>query len=330
MDLFFPIFNQMLVLFLFIVIGFILSRFKFVPEDSTKTLSKLENYVLVPALVMGTFITNCTPETLSRVWQLLLMSAAMAAVVVPLSVLVAKLCFKEDYLRKIATYGLGFSNFGFMGNAIVKSAFEDIFFQYTVFTLPFWCLIYAWAVPTLLIPRDEHTDGKKVPFSARIKPFVNPMLIGMLIGMVIGLTGLGKIMPAPITQVITVAGDCMSPIAMILTGMTIGKIPLLGLLKKWRLYLVTAVRLVIYPLLFLGIFALLALLPDNAFTTNTFFICGTCMAAMPMGLTSIFVPAAYGKDTTDAAGMALISHVFSLITIPLAFMFMQTILQIAF
>lgn len=327
MDLFAPIFNQMLVLFSFIVIGFILSRWKFVPEDSTKTLSKLENYVLVPALVMGTFITNCTPETLSRVWRLLLMSVAMAVIVVPLSVVVAKCCFKEEYLQKIATYGLGFSNFGFMGNAIVKSAFENIFFEYTVFTLPFWCLIYAWAVPTLLIPR-EHTAGERVKFSARLKPFVNPMLIGMLIGMVIGLTGLGKIMPAPITQVIGVAGDCMSPIAMILTGMTIGKIPLLALLKKWRLYLVSAVRLVIYPLLFFGIFALLTLLKENAFTTNTFFICGTCMASMPMGLTSIFVPAAYGKDTTDAAGMALISHLFSLITIPLVFMLLQVIVGV--
>lgn len=328
MDLFAPIFNQMLVLFLFILIGFILSRWKFVPEDSTKTLSKLENYVLVPALVMGTFITNCTPQTLARVWQLLLMSIAMAGVVVPLSVVVAKFCFKEDFLRKIATYGLGFSNFGFMGNAIVKSAFENIFFEYTVFTLPFWCLIYAWAVPTLLIPREDGVSAKR-SFREKIKPFINPMLIGMLIGMVIGLTGLGKIMPSPITQVIAVAGDCMSPIAMILTGMTIGKIPLLKLFKKTRLYIVTAVRLVGYPLLVLGIFALLRLLPDNAFTTNTFFICGACMASMPMGLTSIFVPAAYGKDTTDAAGMALISHLFSIITIPLVFALLQSVIGVA-
>ncbi|MBE7068716.1 MAG: hypothetical protein E7381_05385 [Clostridiales bacterium] len=329
MNLFAPIFNQMLVLFLFIVIGFILSRGKFVPEDSAKTLSKLENYVFVPALVTGTFITNCTVETLSSVWKLLAMGFALALVSIPLAFVAVKGLFKEDYLRKIATYGLAFSNFGFMGNAIVKSAFSNIFFEYTVFTLPFWCVAYGWGVPTLLIPQAEDAEKKRKTVFERIKPFINPMFIGVLLGMVIGLTGLGKIMPAPIMQVVTVAGDCMSPLAMILTGMTVGKIPLLNLFKKWRLYVVALFRVVAYPLLFLGIFALLALLPENAFVTDTFLVCGTCMVAMPMGLTSIFVPVAYGKDTTEVAGMVLISHLLSVLTIPLAFALLQAGIGIA-
>ena len=183
-------------------------------------------------------------------------------------------------------------------------------------------------MPTLLIP-SENAENAKRSFFDRVKPFVNPMFISVLIGAVIGLTGLGKIMPAPITQVVTTAGDCMSPIAMILTGMTIGKIPLCGLFKNWRLYFVATMRIVVYPLLFLGLFALLTLLPKNSFITDTFLICGTCVVSMPIGLTSIFVPTAYGKDTTDAAGMALISHLFSILTIPLMFTLLQVMTGIA-
>lgn len=54
--MFMPIFNQMLFLFAFIAIGFILSKGKFVPDNSEKVLSRLENYIFMPALVMGTFI----------------------------------------------------------------------------------------------------------------------------------------------------------------------------------------------------------------------------------------------------------------------------------
>jgi len=47
-----------------------------------------------------------------------------------------------------------------------------------------------------------------------------------------------------------------------------------------------------------------------------FFICMLCAQAMPLGLNTVVVPAAYGKDTSVAAGMALISHAISIITIP--------------
>jgi predicted permease len=48
--------------------------------------------------------------------------------------------------------------------------------------------------------------------------------------------------------------------------------------------------------------------------------------AMPLGLNTIVVPGAYGKDTTDAASMALISHILSIITIPIIFMLVSNLL----
>ena len=311
--MFIPIFNQMIFLFTFIVIGFILTKCKLLPDNAAKTISKLENMLFVPCLVMYTFIQNCNLEMLSSVWKLLLLAFVMVLLLIPISILVARLCFKENYLRKIATYGLSFSNFGFMGNAIMNSVFPEIFFEYTIFTLPFWFMIYLWGVPVLLISSDTN---EKVSISERLKAFLNPMLIAMLIGLILGLTGWGLKLPSGILSVIKVSGDCMSPLAMLLTGITIGQANILALLKKWRIYLTSAIRLLVYPLATLGA---LLLLPQNDFFTLTFFKCAICMASMPMGLNAIVVPAAYGKDTTDAAGLALISHLFSIGTIPLMF-----------
>ena len=181
-------------------------------------------------------------------------------------------------------------------------------------------MAYGWGVPTLLIPAE---NKEKPTVWSRIKPFINPMLVCMLIGMVIGLSGLGAYMPAPIMQVIDSSAACMSPIAMILTGITLGRLDLLALVKRWRLYLGSVIKVLVYPLLALGAIALLNLLPQSGFINDVVFKCLLCVAAMPTGLTSVFVPAAYGKDGSEAAGLALVSHVFSLGSIPLFFMLLQ-------
>ena len=52
---------------------------------------------------------------------------------------------------------------------------------------------------------------------------------------------------------------------------------------------------------------------------ETIYICALCSLAMPLGLNTIVIPSAYGKDTSVAAAMAVISHLFAVITIPVIF-----------
>jgi hypothetical protein len=58
---------------------------------------------------------------------------------------------------------------------------------------------------------------------------------------------------------------------------------------------------------------------------RVFAVCAVCALSMPLGLNTIIIPAAYGKDTRVAAGMALVSHVLSCISIPLVFMLFEKI-----
>lgn len=323
MEVFSPILNQMIYLFALIAIGYLLTKLGLVPKNSTAVLSKLENMLFIPALVLGTFIDNFTASQLGGRGILLLLSAGMLVIIVPVSLVVARLIYgNDDFLKKIATYGLCFANFGYMGNAIMKDVFPDIFTDYVVFTLPLWTLIYVWGVPVLLISGSTDTSGEKLSLAKRLKPLLNPMFIAIIIGMIIGITGLGKYIPESITSVISASGSCMSPIAMLLTGMTIAASDLRAMLTKWKTYLLSAVRLVAIPLLFILIFAFI---PQSSVINPTFLTCAICSLSMPLGLNTIVVPAGYGKDTTDAAGMALISHTMSIITIPLIFMLFNAV-----
>lgn len=320
MDIFQPVLLKMIFLFAFILVGYILSKGKFIPDNSSTVLSKLENMVFVPALVMGTFIKDFNIGVIRSAWKPFVAGLALALILIPISLGCARICFKEAYLRKIATYGLAFSNFAFMGNAIMQAeVFEKFFQDYILFTIPFWFLIYLYGAPVLLI-----SDGGKKSFGARMKAFLNPMFISMIIGIVVGviMEQIGKTLPSVCTEIISVAGACMSPVAMLLTGMTIAKLDLVQLIKKWRIYLLSFFKLLVFPLLYIGVFAFV---PQSSFINETVLVCGMCVMCMPTGLNTIVIPAGYGKDTSDAAGMALITHLLSVITIPLMFMLFNAV-----
>ncbi len=314
MDLFLPTLNQMIFLFAFIIIGFLLAKFKIVPHGSAGICAKLENWIFIPALVMQTFISKFTVSNLGVTWKLLLFGFIIDLIVIPVTVLVSKLITKDGYKRKIYIYGLCFSNFAFMGNAVVNAIFPDIFFEYIVFTLTLWIPIYLWGVPALLTASEE-----KQSLAKRLKAFINPMFIAMIIGMIIGLTGVS--VPASISSVIDVSASCMSPIAMLLTGFTVAEIDLKKTLSQVSVYVVSILRLTVYPIIAICIFAVIPIdIPSS------YVICAVCSIAMPLGLNTIVIPAAYGKDTSTASGMALVSHVLSVITIPVIFILLRMII----
>ena len=307
MNIVFSTLNQTAFLFGLIVIGYILVKIRFLPENAAAVLSKLENAVFIPALVMGTFIENFTAEGIKTYGTLLAVSSVIAVIAAPLAVLVSKLFTKNKYISNIYTYGLSFSNFGFMGNAVVKSLFPDIFCEYLIFTLPLWVLIYLWGVPRLLLADTE----KKQTFKDGLKSFVNPMFICMILGMIIGVLGIK--LPLWIESIITVSGDCMSPVAMILTGIVVSGVSMKKTFTNLRIYGVSIVRLVVFPVIFIAVAQFMNL-------SHTAYICALCSLAMPLGLNTIVIPSALGKDTSEAAGMAVISHLLSCITIPLIFL----------
>lgn len=326
MTLFLSTLNQMGVLALFMIIGFVVAKLGIVDKGATALLSKLENNVFLPALVLYTFMANLNAASLSQSWKLLLFSLIAELIIIPIAITSARLASKDGFIRRMYTYGLSFANFGFMGNAVVQALFSPAFYQsYVIFTLPLWTLIYVWGIPGLLIEREANAEEKRGALSEALRFFRSPMFIALLIGAVAGITGLGEILLSLnggkgifVTQVVKICGDCMSPIAMMMTGITFAFIDIKRILSDISIYAVTALRLIAYPLVFGGIAVLLQryVIPFDSTVLNCFII----SIAMPLGLNTIVVPAAYGRDTSVPAGMALISHALSIVTIPLIMM----------
>lgn len=306
-DVFSATLSPMLVMFLCMVIGFILNKKKLCPENTTTVLSKLETYVLCPALTLNTFSQYCTVQSLSEQYTLVLFSTLAVVIAIGLAYLLSPLFSKKGYNRNIYKYALAFGNFGFMGNAIVPAILShdpQALYTYMLFTLPLNLAVYTWGI-TILIPKGE---GKQNP----LKNLLNPPVVAVALGAVLGLTGLNAHIPAFVTQTMSGLGSCMGPIAMVLTGFLIGNYSFKTLLSNKKIYIAAVLRLFILPTFFVLLLKLLG--ADSAALTMCLFGFAT-----PLGLNTVVFPAAYGGDTATGASMAMISHTVCVVTIPIMY-----------
>ena len=75
----------MAVLAIFMLAGFICQRIKLLPDSTATVLSRLETYLIMPAYILNTFISNCTPEILSERLPLLMWGAIVAVLSVAIA-----------------------------------------------------------------------------------------------------------------------------------------------------------------------------------------------------------------------------------------------------
>ncbi|MBE7046319.1 MAG: hypothetical protein E7396_02770 [Ruminococcaceae bacterium] len=297
--------SPMLVLFICMVIGFILNKKELIPRDTAQVLSKLENYILVPSLIINTFSKYCTPESVSENYKYILYSLIALFMAIVIAVPLSKLFAKKPYDRNIYIYALAFGNFSFMGNAIVPAIMgEEYLYNYMLFTLSLNVAVYTWGV-LMLIPKSK---SKKSP----LKALLNPIFISIIIGATLGLSGASNYMPKFIGSTVSGFAACMGPLAMVLTGFVVADFDVAKLLKKRRVYTATALRLIVFPAIFVSVLYFLG--ADIVTLSLAFFAFGT-----PLGLNTVVFPAAYGGDTSIGASMAMISHTLCIITIPLLY-----------
>lgn len=294
-------------LFVMIFAGWGLAKLKILPESTAVVLSRLETYLFIPALVLNSFLNNFTVESLSEMGVSFLAGVVFCLFSIILALTVPKILTKEKDLQKLFAYGIAFSNFGFVGNSVITQVIPTLFSHYVIFTLPLWIGINLWGAPMLLTDKKvEHKSG----FWVKVKSVINPFMVAMFIGMVIGLSGI-KI-PYFLSSSIKTVGDCMSPVAMLLTGITVAESKFSRLFSKVLIYVASAIRLILIPAVTLLIIYLFKIPASIAYLL-------TCASCMPLGLNVVVIPKSFGKDVSDGNSMVLISHLFAILTVPLVF-----------
>ncbi len=316
MDIFLRTLEQMVTIFLLIGIGFFLRKTKILPEKADVAMAKLETYIFCPALMLYTQMTKCTVATFTQNAPLILYGTVLVLGAIALSYPLSKLFVRDHkaspekaYQRNIYKYALTFGNFGFMGNFLSLSVWgSDFFYKYSLFSLMINILCYSWGL-FILIPKDQSAGL----WANLKKGLTAPPILALVLGILLGLLNLGQYMPGFVTSALDQAGSCMGPVAMILAGVVIGGYDFKSLLSDKKVYIATALRLLVIPAVILLILKLLNV-------GDTVMTLALIAFAAPLGMNTIVYPAAYGGDTKTGASMAMISHVLSVATIPLMYL----------
>jgi predicted permease len=292
--------RQLLVLYTFLGLGFFFGRWKKEQTMHTGLISFLLVNLFLPTKVFGTFSKNFTVSYLRDNSVTVLASLSLLAILALLSLPLSRLLAKSPFERNVYRYSLTVSNYAYMGYVLAEELFgEQGLTDLILFCIPF--AIYTYTVGYAML------TGRGVTW----RRVVNPMMIAVLCGIAVGLTGLS--MPAVLSQVLSSASACVGPLSMLLTGMTLSTFALRELVTDGRAYVFSALRLLILPLVVLGLCLLgerLGLLPPSVLPA------AVMMACMPCGLNTIVFPKLVGEDCKIGARLALLTHLFSCFTIP--------------
>ena len=291
--------EQMIVLFLLMAVGYFLTKKNLIGENASKVLSDLEVYVFGPALSLVTFANNFSMDVLhEKIFLLGLSTILLFVFMIPFSRVVSEKIGRTDEERAVYSYALCFSNSGYLGYPIVSAVFGEMaLMNMMIFCLPINLAISSYGL-YILIP------GKGFSF----KKLLQPTTIAPFVG--VAMVVLGIKLPDTLNVALENCGNCMAPVAMILTGIVLAKHPLKNMFLNIRAYFASGLRLIVIPLLVAVVLYLLQIRGELLLLTSV-------TLAMPLGLNSVIFPEAFGGDATSGSQATFISNLLGIITIPL-------------
>jgi len=301
--------SQLILLFAFIATGFLLGRLRLLPEDAAGTLSKLEIFLFMPALTLRSCVQNCKLENVTQYITYIAISFLTLAALFAVSRFLGGKFAQKDSEIGIYTYALTVSNMGYMGYPMMQAMFgEEMLFTMMITAIPINIYIYTLGMAML-------TKGK-----ASWRALLNPVFIATFLGIAIGLLDIR--LPSLVDDFLSSAAGCMSPLAMLISGLVISRLPLKKLFSGYRVYIATFLRLILLPAAVVAVLALCGLPPE-------FLVIMLILNCMPIGMNTIVFPEANGIDATCGAQLVLVSNLLSIVTIPLMVMLFLQLFPIA-
>ncbi len=298
--------QQMLILFFFMAVGFVMMKKKMLPDNAASVLSKLLVTAFLPAMVFKTFAANLNPDNVLSKLPLLGISALNVTITCLIGIVLSKFLSKDEMTRNIYIYSFTVPNMGYMGYPIVGAVLGELtLLDFMVVAVPSNLFIYT-AGMYMLNPNKEFS----------VKKIFNPPMIALIVGVIVGVCRIP--VPDIVLSAANSASNCMAPCAMLLTGFVLAKQPLGAMFTQFKSYLISFIKLIVFPLIGFFMMRLLGA-PEQAV------ILCTIALALPFGLNSVVFPEAFGGDSTPGARLCFIGNLMALVTIPLVFFLLSRV-----
>jgi predicted permease len=295
--------NQVIVLFVIMVVGFYAKKRRFLNAETDKGLSELLINITLPFMIVTSFNIKYEAEMVANAQQILIYSFLIHISLI----FISKLFFfkfpknKQQVFRFITI----FCNVGFMGYPVLESIYGGIgVFYAAIFNIPFNLLV--WTVGVMLYTGEK--DFKSIR-----KAITNPALMAVVTGMILFIFSIR--LPVPIETSLRLIGSTTTPISMIIIGSMLAGLKFKDIFSDFSIYYATVVRLLVVPMI---VYVVLKLLKADEMLLN---IC-VVLQAMPAAVTTAIIAEKYGGDGLLASQCVFITTIVSVITIPIVILFL--------
>ena len=297
--------QQTIIMFALMLLGLLLSRRGMITEQGSRDLSNVLLYAVIPCVILRSYMSEFSTEKLRAMG----LSALIAVIAFAASIAVAYLTCGTRH--RIENFAVAFGNAGFIGIPLVTAVFGPEAAFYVVSFSTFANLL-QWTYGIVII------SGKKETMNLRMV-FVNPVFISMVIG--IALFVLQPALPTVVTGTIGYIADGNTVLAMIILGYYLSKVQLRGLFADVRLYLFSALRLLVIPAV-----TILVFLPFP-FARGEITLITLIAAATPIASSTAIFAQKFDQDYRRAVSYVCLSTILSVTTLPLVMLFAERLLS---
>ncbi len=289
------LFNQILIMFALILIGYLLVRKGLLNRQSTKDFPTLLVYGAMPCVILNAYNLEFSAQR----FAFLGLAFLLAALVHLVSFVIARLFFKHE--DGIMEFSAAFSNAGFIGIPLVQAALgEEAVFYVSSFVA--FLMIMQFTYGAYIITKST----KVIALRNMLKM---PVLISTFIGILLFVSQIRY--PAFLGRTISIIAALNTPLAMINIGIYLSEISLISLFMKGLVYRASLVRLVIIPLALVLVFKPI---PESL---NLLKMTMLIAASAPSPANVTIIAETYQRDVDDAVRTVSLSTLLSIITLPL-------------
>lgn len=292
--------EQIIVMFLLIIVGVICYRSKILDSQKSKVLSDILIKVITPALIIDSFQREFEMELLYG----FLISLALTAVSLGLAFVLTRVLIKEHdpWDVKIERFGAMFSNCGFMGIPLAYGILggEGVFYI-IAYNMLFDIIVFSYG--------EGYMKGASIYTVWDIlKLMINPATVASAVGIVIFIANIH--LPELVSKPIGLVADMNTPVAMLVAGVSVAQANIPKMIKKLRLYYIAAIKLLVIPLIFVCICRILPI-------PQTVTLATVLATACPAGTLTVMFSVMYNRDDVYASEIFSATTLLSIITIPI-------------
>jgi len=294
--------QQMIVLFILMLIGYFVSKKGFLTDATFKQLSWIVVYVACPAMVISGSVNSGKMIQGAELFGTLGLAVGLYVILILISLITPYILGVPKDDCGVYKVMMIFSNIGFMGFPLINSIYgAEALLYAALFQIPFNVLIYTYGILAL---KKKTEEKEKLDF----KKIMNIGVICCIISIIIALFQIE--VPAFVKSTVSNLSNLTAPLSMMVIGASLTKIKFKDLFTDVRLLLFCGWKLLVVPIILLFILKM--------FITDEMLL-GVCMVVLstPIASMTAMLAQQYDGNYALASKSVALSTILSVVTMPI-------------